>query len=112
MQKKVEKMVVALLPDAVPGVDFEVAILPDKTAEIISWDTDKLGKFPGLPKLREMYLKYAERRKKIMPNFDDSDPLPYMAEKPKETVRRMFDVSALPTVEVINGVAFERRSAK
>lgn len=109
MKRKVEKMIVALLPDAVPGEDFEVAILPNNTAEIIRWDSAKLGPFPGLAKLREMYLKYAERRKKIMPNFDDSDPLPYMAEKPKEAVRRMYDVSHLPTVEVINGVAFARK---
>ena len=112
MKKNVEKMVVALLPDAIPGEDFEVAILPNSTAEIIKWDTAKLGMFPGLARLREMYLKYAERRKKIMPNFDDSDPLPYMAKKTKESVRRMFDVSALPTVEVINGIAFEKKGEK
>jgi hypothetical protein len=109
MQKKVEKMITSLLPDAVPGVDFEVAILADGTAEIVKWDSEKLGRFPGLSRLREMYLKYIERRKKIMPDFDDSDPLPYMAEKPKETVRRMFDVSNLPKVEVINGVAFSKK---
>jgi hypothetical protein len=43
-----------------------------------------------------------------MPNFDDSDPLPYMKKEPQETARRMVNVSTLPTVEVVNGVAFAR----
>lgn len=109
MQKKVEKMIVALLPDAVPGVDFKVEILPDGTAEITHWDTAKLGTFPGLKRLREMYLRFADRRKKLMPSFDSSDPLPYLAEKPKETVRRTFNITNVPTVEVINGVAFSKK---
>ena len=112
MKNKVENMIVSLLPDAIPGEDFEVAILPDNTAEIISWDVAKLGVFPGLAKLRDMYLKFAARRKKIMPNFDDSDPLPYMTKKNEEKVRRMYDVSHLPTVEVINGIAFAKRKEK
>lgn len=109
MKAKVERMIVALIPDAVPEKDFEVAILPNGTAEVIRWDMAKLGPFPGLAKLREMYLRYAERRKKIMPNYDDSDPLPYMKKEPQETARRMVNVSTLPTVEVVNGVAFARR---
>lgn len=108
MQKKVEMMIMSLLPDAIPGKDFSVAILPDNTAEIVKWDTDKLGTFPGLKRLREMYLRQAERRKKIMPNYDASDPLPYMAEKPKEAIRRVNTIN-VPTVEVINGVAFARK---
>lgn len=110
MIKKAEKMIVSLLPDAIPGVDFVLEPMPDNTIQVTYWDVAKLGIFPGLDKLREMYLKYAARRKKIIPNFDDSDPLPYLAEKPEEeTNRRMVDVSALPIVEVINGVAFAKR---
>lgn len=108
MKQKVERMIVALIPDAVPEVDFTVEILPNGTAAVTKWDNHKLGPFPGLEKLREMYMRYAERRKRIMPNFDNSDPLPYMAEKKDEKARRVFDVSRLPVVDVVNGVAFKK----
>lgn len=98
MKSKVEQMITTLLPDAIPGTDFVVAITEDETAQILHWNSGKLGAFPGLEKMREVYLKYAKKRKEKLPSFDDSDPLPYMAEK----ARRMLNVDQLPKVDVQN----------
>ena len=107
---KIARMITFLLPDAIPGVDFDVVITADGHAEITSWNENKLGAFPGLAKLREIYLPYAKKRREKMPSFDDSDPLPYMAESP-ETARRMIQLDKLPVIDVttMGGTTFIRR---
>lgn len=107
---KIDRMITALLPDAVPDVDFEVVLTADNRAEIIKWNENKLGQFPGLTKMREIFLNYAKKRKAKMPTFDDSDPLPYMAE-PKEQARRMIQLNQLPVVDVttLGGTTFIRK---
>lgn len=108
---KVEQMITALLPDAVPGEDFELVLTADNRAEVISWNEHKLGAFPGLLKMREIFLAYAKKRKAKMPTFDASDPLPYMAEQPKEQARRMIQLDNLPVVDVttLGGTTFIRK---
>lgn len=107
---RVERMVTTLLPDAIPGEDFEIVLTADNHAEVISWNENKLGQFPGLAKMREIFLNYAKKRKAKMPTFDDSDPLPYMAE-PKEQARRMIQLNQLPVVDVttLGGTTFIRK---
>lgn len=107
---RVEQMITALLPDAIPGEDFEIVLTADNHAEVIGWNERKLGPFPGLAKMREVFLAYAQKRKAKMPTFDDSDPLPYMAE-PKEQARRMIQLNQLPVVDVttMNGTTFIRK---
>lgn len=109
-KEKVIQMITSLLPDAVPGVDFEIVITAEGRAEITAWNENKLGVFPGLAKLREIYLPYAKKRREKMPSFDDSDPLPYMAE-PKESARRMVQLDKLPVIDVttMGGTTFIRR---
>lgn len=108
---KVEQMIMALLPDALPGVDFELVLTADNHAEVIKWNEHKLGQFPGLAKMREIFLAYAQKRKAKMPTFDASDPLPYMAEQSKEQARRMIQLDNLPVVDVttLGGTTFIRR---
>lgn len=105
MKGRVEQMICTLLPDAVPDEDFTVAITADNHAEILHWNERKLGQFPGLAKMREVFLSYAKKRKEKMPNFDDSDPLPYLAQ---EKGRRMIQLDKLPLVDVttIGGATF------
>ena len=55
MQYKVEKMVTALFPDAIPGKDFTVQIIDGK-AVITSWNSIKLGFNPGIEKIHDMYI--------------------------------------------------------
>lgn len=107
---KVSDMIITLLPDAIPGEDFDIVITADNHAEVINWNERKLGQFPGLAKMREVFLTYARKRKTKMPNSDDSDPLPYMAE-PKEQARRMIQLDNLPVVDVttLGGTTFIRR---
>lgn len=107
---KVSEMITALLPDAIPGEDFDIVITADNHAEVIGWNERKLGQFPGLAKMREIFLAYAKKRKAKMPSFDDSDPLPYMAE-PQEQGRRMIQLDKLPVVDVttLGGTTFIRR---
>lgn len=103
MQQKVEKMVKALFPDAVPGKDFSVKIINGRAA-ITAWDSVKLGMPPGIEKIHEMYMKYARRRKEILPGFDDTDPLPYLSEhKAYRAVEQPRQRS-----EVFNGVIFTK----
>lgn len=97
MKEKVERMITALLPDAIPGKDFAVEIDSANKAHIIYWNSGKLGEFPGLEKLRDVFLRYAQKLKEKMPNYDASDPLPYLAEQPK--ARRMT-IDSLPKVDV------------
>jgi hypothetical protein len=110
MKSKVEQMICTLLPGSVPDEDFKVVITPDNHAEIVYWNDYKLGAFPGLAKLREIFLEYAKKRKAKMPDFDDSDPLPYMAE-PQEKSRRMIQIGNLPVVDVttMGGATFIRK---
>jgi hypothetical protein len=110
MKRRVEQMICTLLPDAVPDEDFKVVITPENHAEIVYWNDHKLGAFPGLAKLREIFLEYAKKRKEKMPSFDDSDPLPYMAET-KEAARRMIHIDKLPVVDVttMGGATFIRK---
>jgi hypothetical protein len=111
MKERVEQMICTLLPDAVPGEDFEIVITADNHAEVTKWNENKLGKFPGLAKMREIFLAYAQKRKAKMPTFDASDPLPYMAEQPKEQARRMIQLDNLPVVDVttLGGTTFFRK---
>ena len=111
MKERVEQMMCTLLPDAVPGEDFEIVITAENHAEVIRWNERKLGVFPGLAKMREIFLNYAKKRKAKLPNFDDSDPLPYMAEPPKEQARRMIQLDKLPVVDVttLGGATFIRK---
>jgi hypothetical protein len=108
---KVEQMITALLPDALPGEDFELVLTADNRAEVISWNEHKLGSFPGLAKMREIFLAYAKKRKAKMPTFDASDPLPYMAEQPQAQARRMIQLDNLPVVDVttLGGTTFIRK---
>jgi hypothetical protein len=110
MKSRVEQMICTLLPDAVPDEDFKVVITPENHAKVVYWNDYKLGGFPGLAKLREIFLEYAKKRKEKMPSFDDSDPLPYMAES-KETARHMVQLDSLPLVEVttMGGATFIRK---
>ena len=55
-------MICTLLPDAVPDEDFKVIITLENHAEIVYWNDHKLGGFPGLAKLREIFLEYAKKR--------------------------------------------------
>lgn len=103
MQQKVEKMIKALFPDAIPGKDFAVKIINGRAA-ISAWDSVKLGMPPGIEKIHEMYMKYARRRKAVLPGFDASDPLPYLSE---EKVRRAVE-QPRPRSEVFNGVIFTK----
>lgn len=107
---RIEEMICILLPDAIPGKDFSVVATADNRAEVIAWNEYKLGAFPGLAKLREIFLDYAQKRKTKLPSFNDSDPLPYMAE-PKETARRMIPLGNLPIVDVttMGGATFIRK---
>lgn len=107
---RVEQMITALLPDAIPDEDFEIVLTADNRAEVVGWNERKLGQFPGLAKMREIFLTYARKRKAKMPTFDDSDPLPYMAEQP-EQVRRVIQLNQLPVVDVttMNGTTFIRK---
>lgn len=107
---RVEQMVTTLLPDAIPGEDFTIILTADNRAEVTNWNDRKLGPFPGLAKMREVFLNYAQKRKAKMPSFDDSDPLPYMAELP-EQARRMIRLDSLPVVDVttLGGTTFIRK---
>lgn len=107
---RINAMITSLLPDAVAGKDFEIVITAEDHAEIINWNERKLGEFPGLAKMREIFLKYAQKRKEKMPSFDDTDPLPYLAEKPQQA-RRMIQLDKLPVVDVttLGGTTFIRK---
>lgn len=108
--EKINKMIIALLPDAVPGVDFQVVVTADDRAEVTMWNENKLGRFPGLERLREIFLCYARKRKEKMPTFDDSDPLPYLEHKDVKA-RQMIQLDKLPVVDVttLGGTTFIRR---
>jgi hypothetical protein len=60
--------------------------------------------------MREIFLNYVQKRKAKMPNYDDSDPLPYMAE-PKEQARRIIQLDKLPLIDVttLGGTTFIRK---
>ena len=103
MQYKVEKMVTALFPDAIPGKDFTVQIVDGK-AVITSWNSIKLGFNPGIEKIHEMYMRYVQKRKSIIPKFDDSDPLPYLSEKKVRLAVGMPEKQR----EIFNGIAFTK----
>jgi hypothetical protein len=104
MQYNVEKMVTALFPDAIPGKDFMVQIVDGK-AVITSWNSIKLGFNPGIEKIHEMYMKYVQKRKSIIPTFDDSDPLPYLSQK---KVRVAVETPEKQRTEIFNGLAFTK----
>ena len=104
MEERTAKMVTALFPDAVPGVDFSIEMVGEK-AVITKWNELKLGRNPGLQKIHDLYLNYAKKKKGINPNFDDSDPLPYLSEQ--RTFRAM-EINTSP-IEVYNGCTFQKR---
>ena len=105
MEQKIAKMVTALFPDAIPGEDFLIELLADKTAVITKWNELKLGKNPGLQKIHDLYMVYAKKKKELLPNFDDSDPLPYLS---KKKAFRSFELKQEP-IEVFNGCTFQKR---
>lgn len=105
MEQKIAKMVTALFPDAIPGEDFEIAVLSDKNAEITSWNELKLGKNPGIRKIHDLYMANVKKKKELLPTFDDSDPLPYLSE---QHIFRAFETNK-KTIEVFNGCTFQKR---
>ena len=106
MEEKLAKMVTALFPDAIPDEDFAIEIIADQTAVITKWNELKLGRNPGLKKIHDLYMNYAKKKKGILPNFDDSDPLPYLSEK---RAFRALEINTQP-IEVFNGFAFQKRN--
>ena len=105
MEQKIAKMVTVLFPDAIPGEDFSIEVLADKTAVITKWNELKLGKNPGLQKIHDLFIVYAKKKKELLPNFDDSDPLPYLSEK---KAFRSFEMKQ-EAIEVFNGCTFQKR---
>lgn len=108
-KRNVEKMIVELFPDAIPDKDFSIQLLPDNTVTITGWNAFKLGVMPELEKLHDIYMRRIKKRKELMPDSDDTDPLPYLSEKPKEEkVRRVVEDQNRPQTEIFNGLAFTR----
>lgn len=105
MEQKTAKMVTSIFPDAIPGEDFLIELMPDKTAAITKWNELKLGKNPGLQKIHDLYVVYAKKKKELLPNFDDSDPLPYLSEK---KAFRSFELKQ-ELIEVFSGCTFQKR---
>jgi hypothetical protein len=105
MDEKLAKMVTALFPDAIPGEDFAIEMIGEK-AVITKWDELKLGRNPGVQKIHHLYMNYVKKKKGILPNFDDTDPLPYLSEK---RAFRSFEINTQP-IEVFNGCTFQKRN--
>lgn len=104
MEEKLAKMVTALFSDAIPGEDFAIEMIGEK-AVITKWNELKLGRNPGLQKIHDLYMNYAKKKKGILPNFDDSDPLPYLKE---QRIFRTVEINTEP-IEVYNGCTFQKR---
>ena len=105
MEEKLAKMVTALFPDAIPDEDFAFEIIGGK-AVITKWNELKLGRAPGIEKIHDLYMNYVNKKKGILPNFDDSDPLPYLSEK---RAFRALEINTQP-IEVFNGCTFQKRN--
>jgi hypothetical protein len=104
MDQRIIKMVTALFPDAIPDIDFYVEVM-NESAIITKWNELKLGKNPGMQKIHDLYMGYARKKKEILPQFDATDPLPFLSEK---KAFRSVEFNPEP-IEVFNGLAFQKR---
>lgn len=109
IKRNVEKMILELFPDAIPDKDFSIQLLPDNTVAISNWNAFKLGTMPELTKMHTIYMRRVKRRKELMPDSDDTDPLPYLSAKPEEEKsRRASESQHTAKPEIFNGLVFTR----
>lgn len=73
-----KKMIVCQYPYAVPDEDFTIKTGENGHPEIGYWNTEKLGTEPSLTAMHANYMRWAKRKKEMLPKFDDSDPAPWL----------------------------------
>ena len=79
-----QHMITAQYPYAVPGEDFTVKTGEDGHPAIGYWNAEKLGPEPSLTTLHANYMRWAMRKKEMLPKFDDSDPAPWLNKRIEE----------------------------
>lgn len=104
--KQIEKMIVTIMPDAVPGEDFKVEFDENDRPFLVRWNSAKLGPAHSLEEFHSAYMDRVRRKAAVIPGFDTTDPMPWMAEQREMRARKLPERQA----EIINGVAFERKN--
>lgn len=87
-----ERMIHCTYPNAIPGKDFTLMTGEDGNPVIDYWNKEKLGVEPSICAIHASYMRWAKKKKELLPTFDDSDPAPWLnknfedvAEKQPET---------------------------
>lgn len=112
-----ERMIHCTYPNAIPGKDFTVMTGADGNPEIDYWNAEKLGIEPSISAIHASYMRWAKKKKELLPTFDDTDPAPWlnkhtarMPEKQPETAESSA-IQANPTTNTCiypNGVIARR----
>ena len=77
---RLEEMILTFFPTARPDSDFAFKEHSDGTFYLAKWDELKLGEKPDLTVLRKHFLDYIERKSKVIPTIDTTDPAPWLAD--------------------------------
>jgi hypothetical protein len=73
-----ERMIHCTYPNAIPGKDFTLMTGKDGNPEIDYWNTEKLGVEPSISAVHASYMRWAKKKKELLPTFDDTDPAPWL----------------------------------
>lgn len=82
-----QEMIIALFPSARPGIDFELTEKTDGQIEISEWNKITMGELVPMRQLREKFMEYLERKQRVIPTLDMSDPCPWLETVPDESAK-------------------------
>lgn len=109
MKKSIDRMITALMPDAIPDEDFKIEFDESGKPFFARWNHAKLGPVHPLEELHRAYMDYCHLKKSAIPTFDDTDPMPWLTEQHQQA-RRMAVQEPTAEREIINGMVFERKN--
>jgi hypothetical protein len=75
-----QEMIIALFPSARPGVDFDLVEDSSGRVDVSMWNEITLGKPVPMCHLRQKFMEYLERKQRVIPTLDMSDPCPWLKE--------------------------------
>lgn len=106
LKEKIERMITALIPDAVPGEDFVIKIENNNEPTFTYWKTEKLGPPHTFDDFHTIYMRFIKARKNANPMIDDSDPMPWLTAAKERALRAKTERDNIP--EVVNGTVLKR----
>lgn len=103
---ELNKMVVALFPDAIPNADFEIEFNQNHFPILTYWRTEKLGPKHSISEIHSVYMRFSKRLEQLNPDEKFIDPMPELTKERERALRSRAEHSNIP--EIVDGTVLKR----